>query len=167
MSTGWRCCRQHYNRQHRDTCQIHWGHHDQHHRPENWSTSCWHGVLCFPYQTSRPCTWRFITPECRRWASGHQRMRSSHGTPVRNSRGSHPSTRMKSNGLKTELWCTPTVMANSSLYWSLIWTRLRALECIHWMTNTAHPLTPGLLKAHHSTLLCRRTEAFSKLKMAK
>ena len=87
--------------------------------------------------------------------------RSSHGAPVWNSRNIASSTRMKSSGLRTEPWCTPTPTLNSSLYWPLTHTWLWALEYIAWMTCTAHSLTPRLLEAHHRTFLGIRSQAYS------
>ena len=48
------------------------------------------------------------------------------------------STSMKSSGLRTEPWCTPTPIPNSSLYWPLTRTQLGALRYMNWMTGTAH-----------------------------
>ena len=66
--------------------------------------------------------------------------RSSHGTPVRNWRERASSTRMKSKGLRTDPWCTPT--PNSLLYWPLTQTRLLTSVYMPWMTRTAHSSTP-------------------------
>ena len=52
-STRWRCCQHHCNKEHRDTCQISWGHQGQTYDQE-------HGLLHvnvkpFTFHTSLPC----------------------------------------------------------------------------------------------------------------
>ena len=76
----------------------------------------------------------------------------SHCTPVWNSRDSTSSSRMKSSGLRTEPWCTPTPTPNSPLYWPLTCTWLWTLEYMPWMTRTTHCSTPRLHKAAGSSL---------------
>ena len=76
-----------------------------------------------------------------------------HGTPVWNSRNSASSTRMNSNGLRIQPWCTTTPMPNSSLCWPLTHTRLQTLEFMPRMTYTDHSSTPRFLQAHHRTFL--------------
>ena len=58
---------------------------------------------------------------------------------------------MKSKGLRTDPWCTPTPTPNSLLYWPLTQTRLLTSVYMPWMTRTAHSSTPKLLKAHQRT----------------
>ena len=93
-------------------------------------------------------------------STGSSAKRSSHGTPVPNSSENASSTRLKSSGLRTEPWCTPTPTPNSSLYWLLTRTWLRALEYMHWMTHTAHSSTLRLLKTHYRTFLGTGLKAF-------
>ena len=50
---------------------------------------------------------------------------SSQGTPALKSLDKAPSTMIKSSGLRTEPWCTPTPTSNSSL-----WINLKLLWCI-------------------------------------
>ena len=107
------------------------------------------------------------SPGCLRWAQCHQHKRSSHSTPVQNSCESASSTRMKSSELRTDPWCTPTPMPNSSLYWPLTCAQLWSLEYMPWMTCTAHFSTPRLFKAHHRTFLGIQSKAFSRLTKAK
>ena len=76
----------------------------------------------------------------------------SHCTPVWNSRDSTYSSRMKSSGLRTEPWCTPTPTPNSPLYWPLTCTWLWTLEYMPWMTRTTHCSNPRLHKATGSSL---------------
>ena len=52
---------------------------------------------------------------------------SSQGTPTLKSLDKDSSTMIKSSGLRTEPWCTPTPTSNSSLYSEPTLTRLRAL----------------------------------------
>ena len=60
--------------------------------------------------------------------------RSTHDTPMQNSRQSAPNTRMEVNGLRAELCCTPTPTPNS-LYWRLTCTH-------HWSTCPRLHATP-------------------------
>ena len=60
--------------------------------------------------------------------------RSSHSPPEQNSRESTSSTRMKSSGLRTEPWCTPTPMPNPSLYWPLTRSKYWS-SCPGWHTQ--------------------------------
>ena len=69
--------------------------------------------------------------------------RSSHGTPEQNRRDRASSTSMKSKGLRTDPWCTPTL--TPSLYWLLTRTRLLTSVYMPCMTRTAHSSTPKLL----------------------
>ena len=161
VSTRWIFCQQHYSRQHRATCKISGGHHGHHQRPGAWSSSCWHGALYFPCQPSIP--WAWVSAMGTRSSA----WRSSHCTPVLNSHESASSTRMKNSVLRTEPWCKPTRTPNSSLYWPLTRTRLRASEYMPWMARIAHSLTPRLLKVHRRTFLVTRSQAYSRSKKAK
>ena len=53
---------------------------------------------------------------------------SSQGTPTLKSLDKASSTMIKSSGLRTEPWCTPTPTSNTSLYSEPTLTRLRALQ---------------------------------------
>ena len=86
--------------------------------------------------------------------------RSSYGPPMWNSSERACSTRMKSRWLRTDSWCTPTFMPNSSLYWPLICTT-PGIEYMPWMTHTFYLLTPRLLKPYHRTFCGTWTKAFS------
>jgi hypothetical protein len=88
---------------------------------------------------------------------GHQRR----AVPNRNSRDNASNTMMKSSWLRTDPWCTPTPTQNSSLYWLLTRIQLLTLVYMAWMILTAHSSTPRLLKAHSSTFLRPRSNAFS------
>ena len=62
---------------------------------------------------------------------------------------------------------TPTPMPDSSQYWPLTCTRLRALEYMPSMTHTVHSSTLRLLKAHHRPFLGTWSKAFSRSMKAK
>ena len=72
------------------------------------------------------------------------------------------STMIKSRGLRTEPWCTPTPTSNSSLYSEPTLTRLRALLYIACTRRTIHSSTPTFLIAHHKTFRGTRSNTFSR-----
>ena len=88
--------------------------------------------------------------------------RSSQGTPERNSRDKASSTMMKSSGLRTDPWWTPTFTSNSSLYPSLTRIRLRAFAYIPCTSRTIHSSTPSFLSAHQMTFRGTGSNAFSR-----
>ena len=88
--------------------------------------------------------------------------RSSQGTPARNSRDKASSTMLKSKGLSTDPWWTPTYTSNSLLKPSPTRTRLRALAYIPWTISTIHSSTPSFLRAHQITFRGTRSNAFSR-----
>ena len=89
--------------------------------------------------------------------------RSSQGTPAQNSRDKASSTMMKSKGLSTDPWWTPTFdTSNSLLKPSPTRTWLRALAYIPWTNRTIHSSTPSFLRAHQITLWGTRSNAFSR-----
>ena len=88
--------------------------------------------------------------------------RSSQGTPARNSRDKASSTMMKSKGLSTDRWWTPTFTSNSLLKPSPTWTRPRALAYIPWTNRTIHSSTPSFLRAHQITFRGTRSNAYSR-----
>ena len=92
---------------------------------------------------------------------------SSQGTPTLKSLDKASSTMIKSSGLRTEPWCTPTPTSNSSLYSEPTLTRLRALLYIACTRCTIHSLTPIFLIAHHKTFRGTRSNAFSRSTKAK
>ena len=83
---------------------------------------------------------------------------SSQGTPTLKSLDKASSTMIKSSGLRTEPWCTPTPTSNSSLYSEPTLTRLRALLYIACTRRTIHSSTPTFLIAHHKTFRGTRSE---------
>ena len=88
--------------------------------------------------------------------------RSSQGTPARNSRDKGSSTMMKSKGLSTDPWWTPTFTSNSLLKPSQTRTRLHPLAYIPWTSRTIHSSTPSFLRAHKITFWGTRSNAFSR-----
>ena len=92
--------------------------------------------------------------------------RSSQGTPERNSCDKASSTMMKSSGLSTDPWWTPTFTSNSSLYPSPTRTRLRAFAYIPCTSRTIHSSTPSFLSAHQMTFRGTRSNAFSRFTKA-
>ena len=88
--------------------------------------------------------------------------RSSQGTPALNSRDKASSTMMKSKGLSTDPWWTPTFTSNSLLKPSPTRTRLRALAYIPWTNCTIHSSTPSFHRAHQITFRGTRSNAFSR-----
>ena len=80
--------------------------------------------------------------------------RSFHGSPVRNSRDSASSTRMKSKS-------TPTPTPNSSMYCPLTCIRLLTSICMQSMTCTSHSSTTKRLNAYQRTFLETLPQAFS------
>ena len=92
---------------------------------------------------------------------------SSQGTPTLKSLDKASSTMIKSSGLRTEPWCTPTPTSNSSLYSEPTLTRLRALLYIACTRRTIHSSTPTFLIAHHKTFRGTRSNAFSRSTKAK
>ena len=66
---------------------------------------------------------------------------SSQGTPTLKSLDKASSTMIKSSGLRTEPWCTPTPTLNSSLYSEPTLTRLRAFLYIACTRRTIHSST--------------------------
>ena len=77
--------------------------------------------------------------------------RSSHGQPVRNSLDRASNTMMKSSGLRTEPWWTPTPTPNSSLYPSPTLTLLLIPLYMDWTRRTSHSSVPSLRIAHQMT----------------
>ena len=69
---------------------------------------------------------------------------------------------MKSSGLSTDPWWTPTFTLNSSLYPSPTRTRLRAFAYIPCTSRTIHSSTPSFLSAHQMTFWGTRSNAFSR-----
>ena len=92
---------------------------------------------------------------------------SSQGTPTLKSLDKASSTMIKSSGLRTEPWCTPTPTSNSSPYSEPTLTRLRALLYIACTRRTIHSSTPTFLIAHHKTFRGTRSNAFSRSTKAK
>ena len=92
---------------------------------------------------------------------------SSQGTPTLKSLDKASSTMIKSSGLRTEPWCTPTPTSNSSLYSQPTLTWLRALLYIACTRRTIHSSTPTFLIAHHKTFRGTRSNAFSRSTKAK
>ena len=82
------------------------------------------------------------------------------GDPEQNLRDKASSTMMKSSGLTTEPWRTPTFTSNSSLYPSPTRTRLRALAYIPCTSRTIHSSIPSFLSAHQMTLRGTPSNAF-------
>ena len=85
--------------------------------------------------------------------------RSSQGTPERNSRDKASSTMMKSSGLSTDPWWTPTFTSNYSLNPSPTWTLLHAFAYIPCTSCTIHSSTPSVLSAHQMTFGCTWSNA--------
>ena len=92
---------------------------------------------------------------------------NSQGTPTLKSLDKASSTMIKSRGLRTEPWWTPTPTSNSSLYSEPTVTRLRALLYIACTRRTIHSSTPTFLIAHHKTFRGTRSNAFSRSTKAK
>ena len=69
---------------------------------------------------------------------------------------------MKSSGLSTDPWWTPTFTSNSSLYPSPTRTRLRAFAYIPCTSRTIHSSTPSFLSAHQMTFRGTQSNAFSR-----
>ena len=87
---------------------------------------------------------------------------SSHGQPVRNSQDRASNTMMKSSGLRTEPWWTPTPTPNSSLYPSPTLTLLLTSLYMDWTRRTSHSSIPSLRIAHQMTSRGTRSNAFSR-----
>ena len=87
---------------------------------------------------------------------------SSHGQPVRNSLDRASNTMMKSRGLRTEPWWTPTPTPNSSLYPSPTLTLLLTSLYMDWTRRTNHSSIPSLRIAHQMTSRGTRSNAFSR-----
>ena len=85
---------------------------------------------------------------------------SSQGTPTLKSLDKASSTKIKSSGLRTEPWCTPTPTSNSSLYSEPTLARLRALLYIACTRRTIHSSTPTFLIAHYKTFRGTRSNAY-------
>ena len=92
---------------------------------------------------------------------------SSQGTPTLKSLDKASSTMIKSRGLRTEPWWTPTPTSNSSLYSEPTLIRLRVLLYIACTRRTVHSSTPTFLIAHHKTFRGTRSNAFSRSTKAK
>ena len=161
--TGCSCCRHHNSKQHRDTCQISWWHHVHHWRPETWSSSCSHEGFCILCQHSMPCLTLEIHSSVMSIRSSAQR--SFHSAPVRNSRESTSSTKIKSSGLRTGPWCTPNFY--TKLLPVLAIDPHTTLEYMPCMIRRAHYPTQRLLKADHRTFFGKRPKAFPRLTEAK
>ena len=73
---------------------------------------------------------------------------SSYGQPVRNSLDRASNTMMKSSGVRTEPWWTPTPTPNSSLYPSPTLTLLLTSLYMDWTRRTSHSSIPSLRIAH-------------------
>ena len=79
---------------------------------------------------------------------------------------------MKSSGLSTDPWGTPTFTSNSSLYPSPTRTRLHAFAYIPCTSRTIHSTTPSFLNTHQMTFqgtwsnTCRYTKAMYSLLLA-
>ena len=78
--------------------------------------------------------------------------RSSQGTLDWNSHDKGTSTKMKSKGLSTNSWWTPTSTSNFWLWLSPIWTWFCALAYIPWTNRTIHSSTPSFRRAHQITV---------------
>ena len=91
--------------------------------------------------------------------------RSFHSAPVRNSRESTSSTKIKSSGLRTGPWCTP------NFYTKLLPVPAidphMTLEYMPCMVRRAHYPTQRLLKADHRIFFGKRPKAFLRLTEAK
>ena len=88
--------------------------------------------------------------------------RSSQGTPAQNSWDKASSTMMKSKGLRTDPWWTPTFTSNSWLKPLPTRTRFRSLAYIPWTNFTIHSSTPSFLRAHQITFRGTWSNAFSR-----
>ena len=89
------------------------------------------------------------------------------GTPTLKSLDKASSKMIKSRGLRTEPWWTPTPTSNSSLYSEPTLTRLCALLYIACTRRTIHSSTPTFLIAHHKTFRGTGSNAFSRSTKAK
>ena len=92
---------------------------------------------------------------------------SSQGIPTLKSLDKASSTMIKSRGLRTEPWWTPTPISNSSLYSEPTLIRLRVLLYIACTRRTVHSSTPTFLIAHNKTFRGTRSNAFSRSTKAK
>ena len=86
---------------------------------------------------------------------------SSHGQPVWDSLDRASNTMMKSSGLRTEPWWTPTPTPNSSLYPSPTLTLLLTSLYMDWTRRTSHSSIPSLHIAYQMTSCGTRSNAFS------
>ena len=77
--------------------------------------------------------------------------RSSPGTPEQNSSDKASSTMMKSKGLSTDPWWSPTFTSNSWLKPTPTQTQLHTLVYIPWTNRTIQSSTPSFLRAHQIT----------------
>ena len=73
---------------------------------------------------------------------------------------------MKSSGLSTDPWWTPTFTSNSSLYPSPTRTPLRAFAYIPCTSRTIHSSTPSFLSAHQMTFRGTQSNVFSRFTKA-
>src|SRR5664279_2918855 len=69
---------------------------------------------------------------------------------------------MKSKGLNTDPWCTPTLTGNATLSPSPSLIAVDALSYIAWITLTSHSSTPNFLSAHQTTSRGTLSKAFSR-----
>ena len=72
-------------------------------------------------------------------------------------------TMMKSSGLSTEPWCTPTFTPNHSLT-DPPYDLILVLACLYMAITalTNHSSTPNFLMAHSATFLSTLSKAFSR-----
>src|SRR5664279_3844710 len=87
---------------------------------------------------------------------------NSHETPVLNSSDRASNTIMKSKGLNTDPWYTPTLIGNATLSPSPSLIAVDALSYIAWITLTSHSSTPNFLSAHQTTSRGTLSKAFSR-----
>ena len=111
----------------------------------------------FPWLLSISRASRHIPQGSQQWWQDHLPI----GPPSPNSRDKASSTMMKSKGLSTDPWWTPTFTSNSWLKPSPTRTRLHALAYIPWTKRTIHSVSPSFLMAHYLFLRETRSNAFS------
>ena len=87
---------------------------------------------------------------------------SSQGTPAHNSCDKAYSTMMKSKGLSTDPWWTPTFPSNSWLKPSPKQMQPCTVVYISWTNHTIHSSTPSFLRAHQITFCGTQSYAFSR-----
>ena len=94
---------------------------------------------------------------------GHQHIASPRGRPSLTLCVTASITIMKSSGLSTEPWCTPTFTPNHSLTHPP-YDLILVLACLYMAITalTNHSSTPNFLMAHSTTFLGTLSKAFSR-----